>query len=94
MNREQVLGGWARAPQVLTVSVKRRRLAFVGAAAPGVLIAVLGTHLTHDPRWLGSGAVLLFAAFLVRRLSERRFLTWEAACAATANLAEDAARDA
>lgn len=82
MTRDEVLGIWARAPLALVVTARRRRLALVGAAAPGVLAAVLGTHLWNDPRLLGLGGAVLVCAVLARGLSEPRFRAWEAAASA------------
>jgi hypothetical protein len=89
MTRGEALGVWGRAPRTLTATPRRRRLALVGASAPGVLTGVLGTHLWHDPRWLGSGVALLLAALLARHLSEPRFLAWEMAASAPAPHAEE-----
>lgn len=94
MTREHALGVWARVPRALTANARRRRLTLVGASAPGVLTAVLGTHLEHDPRLLGLGAALLLATWLARRHSEPRFLAWEAATLTPAPQAKEPVHDA
>lgn len=89
MSREEALGVWARVPHGLTATPKRRRLALVGASAPGVLTAVIGTQVWHEPRLLGLGGALLLIALLARRHSEPRFLAWEASVFATVTPTEE-----
>jgi hypothetical protein len=78
VTRWQALRVWSRLPRAWTRTARRRRLAFVGACAPGVLMSVLGPELRHDPRWLGLGLALILLAVLARRLSEPRFRVWDA----------------
>ncbi|CAN7604478.1 hypothetical protein LJR164_004523 [Phenylobacterium sp. LjRoot164] len=66
----------------LRVGERRRRLALVAAATPGVLVCVLGTHLRHDPLWLAAGLGWIAAVLLACRALKPRLTSSEAAGAA------------
>ncbi|HEX7943868.1 MAG TPA: hypothetical protein VF495_04340 [Phenylobacterium sp.] len=76
--RRDALGIWARLPRRWTASPRRRRLLFVAAVAPSVLLVVLGAGLWHAPHLLIAGLLMIVAAAGARRISERRFLAIEA----------------
>jgi hypothetical protein len=68
----------ARLPGAWTVSRRRRRLLFLGLAAPGFL-AVFATPLHQSLAVLLAGFVLFAAACLFRARTERLFVRAEAA---------------
>lgn len=67
-----------RLPSTWLLTVRRRRLMFLGLAAPGFL-AVFTTTLHHNFFVLVAGFVLFGAAVLFRALSEPLFVRAEAA---------------
>lgn len=67
-----------RLPSAWLLTVRRRRLMFLGLAAPGFL-AVFTTTLHHNFFVLVAGFVLFGAALLFRALSEPLFVRAEAA---------------
>jgi len=73
------LGGLAgRMPLAWTATVRRRRLLFLGLAAPGFL-AVFGAPIHQNPAVLVAGFGLFGAACLFRSRTERVFVRAEAA---------------
>lgn len=68
----------ARLPRACLTSVRRRRMLFLGLAAPGFL-AVFTTTLHHNFFVLVAGFVLFGAAALFRAVSEPVFVQAEAA---------------
>lgn len=70
MSRALEARAWTR--RLLVSTRKRRRLAFVGAMSPGVLVIALAPQASQDPAWLGLGLVLLFGALIARRLTGHR----------------------
>lgn len=77
MRQDAILGRWRLAPSFLVRTARRRRLAFIAALAPGVLVAALGAQVRQDPAWLAGGLVGALIVVLARRLSEPRFQLWE-----------------
>lgn len=79
MRPDRRLGLWRWAPRAWTSSPRRRRLAFVVLAAPGVMMAVAGAQWRVMPAVLSAGVAWVILVFLVRGLSEPRFAAIEAA---------------
>jgi len=76
IRRFERLSAWA--PRPLSLTPRRRRLTFLGLAAPGFL-AVFATPLHHSFFLLIAGPLLFLAALWVRRRTEPLFAQAEAA---------------
>jgi hypothetical protein len=70
MSRALEARAWTR--RVLASTRKRRRLTFVGAMSPGVILVAAAPQVSQDPAWLGLGLLLLFGALIASHLSAPR----------------------